>query len=99
MLRQGMLAAAKDFVLGAVRGTPTAPAAPAAAVLQSYEISPYRCRARLLCDRSHDGFVAFTSSSGQNCMTGVWAQAGVAAGMQYSMAAAMQHDLAQIITS
>lgn len=40
-LLQGMLAAAKDFVMGAVRATPPLVAVPAAAV-QSYQISPYR---------------------------------------------------------
>lgn len=37
-----MLAAAKDFVLGAVRATPPAVPLAVAAAVRSYEISPYR---------------------------------------------------------
>lgn len=41
-VQQGMLAAAKDFVLGAVRATPPAVPVAVAAAVRSYEISPYR---------------------------------------------------------
>lgn len=42
VIQQGMLAAAKDFVMGAVRATPPAVPLAVATAVRSYEISPYR---------------------------------------------------------
>lgn len=47
-----MLAAAKDFVLGAVRATPPAVPLAVAAAVRSYEISPYRWTHHI-CNTSH----------------------------------------------
>jgi hypothetical protein len=61
LAQQGMLAAAKDFVLGAVRATPPAAPVAVAAAVRSYEISPYRWTHHI----RH--FITYTAGLRQHC--------------------------------